>query len=50
MHIGFWYESQKERPLGRPEHRWEDNINVDLRDTGWGGMEWTNLVQGIDQR
>jgi hypothetical protein len=25
------------RPLGRPRHRWEDNINVDLRETGFDG-------------
>jgi hypothetical protein len=24
------------RPLGRPRHRWEDNIKVDLREVGWG--------------
>jgi hypothetical protein len=24
------------RPLGRPTHRWEDNIKTDLRELGWG--------------
>jgi hypothetical protein len=24
------------RPLGRPRHRWEDNIKMDLQDGGWG--------------
>jgi hypothetical protein len=24
------------RPLGRPRHRWEDNIKMDLREVGWG--------------
>jgi hypothetical protein len=24
------------RPLGRPRHRWEDNIEMDLREVGWG--------------
>jgi hypothetical protein len=24
------------RPLGRPRHRWEDNIKVDLREVGMG--------------
>jgi hypothetical protein len=23
------------RSLGRPMHRWEDNINMDLREVGW---------------
>ena len=27
------------RPLGRPRHRWEDNIKMDLREVGGGG-DW----------
>jgi hypothetical protein len=34
------------RPLGRPWHRWEDNIKVDLKVIVWEGMEWINLTQG----
>jgi hypothetical protein len=26
------------RPLGRPRLRWVDNIKMDLRDIGWGGI------------
>jgi hypothetical protein len=33
------------RPLGRPRHRWVDNIKMDLREIGWGGMDWTDLAQ-----
>jgi hypothetical protein len=25
------------RPLGRPRHRWEDGIRMNLRETGCGG-------------
>ena len=25
------------RPLGRPRHRWEDNIKVDLKEVGCEG-------------
>jgi hypothetical protein len=25
------------RPLGRPRHRWDDNIKTDLQEVGWGG-------------
>jgi hypothetical protein len=32
------------RPLGRLRHRWEDNIKMDLREVGWGGMDWINLA------
>jgi hypothetical protein len=26
--------------FGRPRHRWEDNINMDLKETGWEGVDW----------
>ena len=26
------------RPLVRPRHRWEDNIKMDLKEVGCGGM------------
>jgi hypothetical protein len=28
---------------------WEDNIKMDLRETGWSGMEWIDLAQDRDQ-
>jgi hypothetical protein len=36
------------RPLGRPIRRWVDNIKIDLRETGWGGMDWIDLAQDRD--
>jgi hypothetical protein len=27
----------------------EDNIKMDLRDIGWGGMDWIDLTQDKDQ-
>jgi hypothetical protein len=38
------------RPVGkslrvRPRRRWEDNNKMDLREGGWGGMDWCDLVQ-----
>ena len=32
------------RPLGRPRHRWEDNIKMDLQEVGCGGMDWIELA------
>ena len=32
------------RPLGRPRHRWEDNIKMDLK-MGCGGVDWIELNQ-----
>jgi hypothetical protein len=33
------------RPLGRPRHRWEDNIKMDLRKIGIDGTNWIWLAQ-----
>jgi hypothetical protein len=33
------------RPLGRPRHRWEDNIRMDLRETRINGVNWIQLAQ-----
>jgi hypothetical protein len=33
------------RPRGRPRHRWEDNINMDLREIGIDGANWIQLAQ-----
>jgi hypothetical protein len=35
--------------LGRPRRRWEDNIKIDVREIGWGGMDWIDLAQDRDQ-
>jgi hypothetical protein len=37
------------RPLGRPRRKWEDNIKMDLREVGWGGMDWISLTQDRDR-
>jgi len=37
------------RPLGRLMLRWEDNIKMDLRDVGCGGMDWIELAQDRDR-
>jgi hypothetical protein len=37
------------RPLGRPRRRWEDNIKIDLREVGWGGVDWIDVVQNRDR-
>jgi hypothetical protein len=33
------------RPLGRPRRRWEDNIKMDLSETGIDGANWIRLAQ-----
>jgi hypothetical protein len=33
------------RPLGRPRRRWEDNIKMDLKETGIDMANWIRLIQ-----
>jgi hypothetical protein len=37
------------RLLGRPRRRWEDNIKMDLREIGFGDMDWINWAQNRDR-
>jgi hypothetical protein len=36
-------------PPGRPTHRWEDNIKMELQQVGWGDMDWIELAQDRDR-
>jgi len=36
---------KRKRPLGRPRHRWEGNIKMDLQEVGCGVMDWIYLAQ-----
>jgi hypothetical protein len=33
------------RPLVRPRRGWEDGIRMDLREIGWGSVDWIQLAQ-----
>jgi hypothetical protein len=35
------------RLLQRPQHRWGNNIKMDLTDIGWDGVDWINLAQDM---
>jgi len=37
------------RPPGRPRHRWDDNIKMDLYEVGCGFMDWIELAQNRDR-
>jgi hypothetical protein len=43
----FVGKREGKRPLWRPRSRW-DNIKMDLRGIGWGGMDWIVLAQDRD--
>jgi hypothetical protein len=51
MHIGYWWESQKERDHWEDQDvgGWVDNIKMDLGEIGWDGRDWIELAQDRDQ-
>jgi hypothetical protein len=38
-------KSEGNRPLGRPRRRWKDGIRMDVREIGWGSVDWIQLAQ-----
>ena len=46
----FGGRPKDDRPTGRPRHRWEDNVKMDLKGIGWKGVEWILLAQVRDMR
>ena len=37
------------RTLGRPRHRWVDNIRMDIQEVGCGYIDWIGLPQDRDR-
>jgi hypothetical protein len=37
------------RPLGRPRHRWKDNIKMDLQEVRGRSVDWIELAQDRDR-
>jgi hypothetical protein len=46
---GFDGKAEGKRPLGRPRRRWENRIRMDLREIGWGSVDWIQLAQDRDR-
>ena len=40
---------EEKRPLGRPRHRWEDDIKMDLQEVGCGGIDWIEVAKDRDR-
>jgi hypothetical protein len=36
-------------PLGRPRRRWVDNIEMDLEEVGWCGVDWECSTNGGEE-
>jgi hypothetical protein len=45
----FMGKPEGRRPLEKPRRRWVGNVKIDLREIGWGGMDWIDLVQDRNQ-
>ena len=48
MHRVLVGKPEDKRPLGRPRHRWEDNIKMDLQEVGGSCGDWMELAQDRD--
>jgi hypothetical protein len=40
---------EDKRPLGRPRHKWEGNIKMDLHEVVCGGVDWIALPRNTDR-
>ena len=40
--------STEKRPLGRPRHRWEDKVRMDLEEIGINAGNWVDSAQDRD--
>jgi hypothetical protein len=49
MTLNFFLFVLVGRPLGRPGHRWEDNIKMDLQEVRRGDMDWIALAWDRDR-
>lgn len=49
MKIGFWLGNLKERITWKSRCRWEDNIKLNPKKTGWEDVDWTWLARNWDQ-
>jgi hypothetical protein len=49
VHRVLMGKPEGKRPHGRPRRKWEDEIRMDLREIGWGGVDWIQLAQDRDR-
>ena len=42
-------KTEGRRQLGRPRHRWEDNIKMDLQEVGKGCGDWLEFTEDRDR-
>jgi hypothetical protein len=49
-HKIFAGKPEEKRLLGRPRHRWENNVRLDFGETVMEDMDWIHLAQDRIQR
>jgi hypothetical protein len=42
--LGFCAKPEGKRKLEKYRRTWEDDIKMDRREIGWGGVNWINLI------
>jgi hypothetical protein len=45
----FVGKPEGKKPPGRPGRRWQDNIEMDLKNIGWDGADWIYLARDMDR-
>jgi hypothetical protein len=45
VYRSFVGKPARNRPLERPEFRWEYNIKMDLEEVGFGDLDWIEMAQ-----
>ena len=45
---GLLGRSDRKRTFWKGRRRWEDNIKMDLQETGWGDFDWIDLARDRD--
>jgi hypothetical protein len=40
---------EENKPVGRPRHKWEDDVRMHLREMGWDDEDWIHLAPDRDQ-
>jgi hypothetical protein len=48
-HMGFWWESQNEKRSSRRRRRWAANVEVNVGEIGWDGLDLMHLAQDRSQ-
>ena len=49
VHMVLVGKPEVKRPLGRPRHRWEDNIKMYVQEFGGSRGDWMELAQDRDR-